>query len=924
MKKRLLLGLMAICMAGSSFALEVNECVYTPQGRYKITGANVASSNFVSFDGWTVVTASEQAIDANFSLVQDGDIWCAQSLSATAGEGMSFKFVPSSADGVYVVTYKMKSAAVTSIRVKTVDVQTNLVTITGEADGVDPVVVNKAEELTPDWKTFNYAIIGDGTARTYTISFTGMATDIEIADLQIAPAAQIADLRQRDLMLEKMTTYRDVYDWSADVLDEVGYNEAILNLESVGDETSQADLDDILQTANDILYGEGGFLATNMDDYLAGNVKNYLGINTGSAQAARNGKNYGDWACVDRGEWGANKYPDLGHYQNTNPWANNNPNNAMGVTLQKELTPGSYVFGILGGAALREPKKNSWTNDDGLQPAYGVASIVKFVNGEATDTIASLRKDLSCLEDNLTSFLLPAKIEESGTYEFAFKAWCKEEYKSFKLGSVTYVRDASILGKNDNKYNQKELGYEADVREQITTGRDALTKANEYVANADYFWGKAALNDSIAKFEPLVAGYEAWTQEEIIEGKGEYAGFDEYSYVKDNRTKTAEEGLLVYEVYDTAVRGMLAANNKFVAVNDTLNSLQTAIANAEATLKLRVYDAATGKGELMTAIGDAKDCLNSMRKLDYDETNAFIIVSTVLDLNEAVEAFKASVPASAITTIVDIDFEADAVQDAETERYSITGAAGSMVFSNFATDVNDAYPYQQGYWSNGEQMYKGYVRVGNGDGTVEFDPTVGGSMGTNILKVNCDFFLQGLSGRFVGFYLNNEADSVLAGFYANYYDNKIDATSNLPIALGSLKYGSGSSYNNAAPEGAEGASGTVCAKNSFEVVLDFGEGSMYATTTSANGVVTTEKQAFNKAVPVKFVLKSNYINNDRRVWFDNLKIQRVAAGSAEPFTPDGIEEIVNAENKVVTPSKVLKNGRIVINGKYGINGVLIK
>ena len=74
MKKRLLLGLMAMCMAGSSFALEVNECVYTPQGRYKITGANVASSNFVSFDGWTVVTASEQAIDANFSLVQDGDI----------------------------------------------------------------------------------------------------------------------------------------------------------------------------------------------------------------------------------------------------------------------------------------------------------------------------------------------------------------------------------------------------------------------------------------------------------------------------------------------------------------------------------------------------------------------------------------------------------------------------------------------------------------------------------------------------------------------------------------------------------------------------------------------------------------------------------------------------------------------------------
>lgn len=906
-----------MCMAGSSFALEVNECVYTPQGRYKITGANVASSNFVSFDGWTVVTASEQAIDANFSLVQDGDIWCAQSLSATEGEGMSFKFVPSSADGVYVVTYKMKSAAVTSIRVKTVDVKTNLVTITGEADGVDPVVVNKAEELTPDWKTFNYAIVGDGTARTYTISFTGMATDIEIADLQIAPAAQIADLRQRDLMLEKMTTYRDVYDWSADVLDEVGYNEAILNLESVGDETSQADLDDILQTANDILYGEGGFLATNMDDYLAGGSNlDYLPNNVGKQGSKVS--SYGIWSCLPsgRGHWDANAYPDMGHFQNSNTWNNGAPTSPMGMYTTKELSAGSYVFGIEARAALREPKKNSWNNDDGMRPAYAIAYIVKIVDGADPDTIASVTKELDPLE--MTPFLVVAKITEDGKYEFGVKAYCKETHQSLKNGSVTYVGNASIWGKNDNKYNQAQLSYEADVREQITAGRTNLTTAAGYLADANKFWGKTELQAWVEEVEPKIAAYELYDQDAII------ATYDADSYNKANNTKNAEEGLLVFEVYDTAVKDILAANRRFVAVNDTLESLQAAIDAAEATLKLRVYDAATGKGELMTAIGDAKDCLNSMRKLDYDETNAFIIVSTVLDLNEAIEAFKASVPASAITTIVDIDFEADAVQDAETERYSITGAAGSMVFSNFATDVNDAYPYQQGYWSNGEQMYKGYVRVGNGDGTVEFDPTVGGSMGTNILKVNCDFFLQGLSGRFVGFYLNNEADSVLAGFYANYYDNKIDASSNLPIALGSLKYGSGSSYANAAPEGAEGASGTVCAKNSFEVVLDFGEGSMYATTTSANGVVTTEKQAFDKAVPVKFVLKSNYINNDRRVWFDNLKIQRVAAGSAEPFTPDGIEEIVNAENKVVAPSKVLKNGRIVINGKYGINGVLIK
>ena len=162
----------------------------------------------------------------------------------------------------------------------------------------------------------------------------------------------------------------------------------------------------------------------------------------------------------------------------------------------------------------------------------------------------------------------------------------------------------------------------------------------------------------------------------------------------------------------------------------------------------------------------------------------------------------------------------------------------------------------------------------------------------------------------------------MAGFFANYYDNKIDATSNLNIDLGSLKYASGSGYNNAAPEGAEPTTTNVCAKNSFEIILDFGEGSMYATTTSGKGVVTTAKQAFDKTVPRSFVLQSNYINNDRRVWFDNLKIERIVAGETEPFV-DGIREVntINAKAGAiynlngVQVSKAVKPGLYIIDGK---------
>lgn len=914
MRKRLLSAFMAMCAAVSGYALEQGEFVYTPQGRFQITGANVNANNaFQDFTGWTVVSAAEKTLADNFNINANGyadGLNSVASLDATAGEGMYFKFEPSDAGATYVVSYKMKGATAVSIRVKTVAVSTNLVKVEGNSDNVyggenDVLVANTAEELTEEWQTFNYAIVGDGTARSYFISFTGIDTSIEIADLQIAPAMQFADLRQRDAMLEKLNVYKNCYNWPASLLEDYAIDEAITNLQSIGVESGQGELDDLLTASQEIL---DEFIKANMDDYLAGGSNlDYLPNNVGKQGSKVS--SYGIWSCLPAGRahWSADAYPDMGHFQNSNTWNNGAPDTPMGVYTQKQLDPGSYVFSISSSAALREPLKNDWNNDDGLNPAYAVAYIVKVDGG---DTIVSVTKDLDAVI--MTPFFLTAKIEETATYELGIKAYCKEAYKTLKLGSVTYVGAASLFCKNENLYNQKQLSYEADVREQITTGRDALTKATEYLANADYLWGKADLQDSVTVTEPKIAEYEAMTQDAII------ATFDSDVYVKENRTKNAEEGLLVFAVYDNAVKGILAANKKFLAVNDTLRSIQTAIDAAENTLALRIYDSATGKDALKDAIGKAKGVQAQMKAAQYSEENAATIVAAIATLNEAVETFKTTIPASAIATVVDIDFESEATQNEEGGLYSIAGAAGSMEFSNFASDVTDNYPFQQGIWNNGEQQFKGYVRVGNGTGTVSFDPTVDGSMGTNILKVNCDFFLQGLSGRYVGFYLKNDADSIIAGHYANYYDNVVDASSNLNIDLGSLQYGSGSGYANKAPEGAEGAEGTVLAKNSFEVILDYGEGTIYTTTTSAKGVVTTAKQTFDKSVPAKFVLQSNYVNNDRRIWFDNLKIQRIEAGE-----PTGISE-VNAAAKVKAPTKVLKNGRIIINGKYAVNGMLVK
>lgn len=943
MKKRLLLAFMAICASVSSFALEQGDFVYTPQGRFQITGANLNANNaFQTMDGWTVIGDGKTLAD-KFNTNADGlaaGFNSVVSIDATAGEGMYFKFEPTDASATYVVSFQMKGAALDNIKVRVpgdgYKKEDNLVKIAGNdahtytypaTEG--EIIVNTAEELTENWQTFYYAIQGDGTARTWYISFTTMATTIEIADLQIAPALQFADLRQRDAMLEKLNAYKNCYEWSEDLLNDFAVNEFIANLEAIGNESGQAELDEVLTTAQEVL---DEFINANMDDYLpsveatattdkAGTPKVDVKFSQWFAKVQK-AKTWGDWKCLPdgRGFWENESQgaADFGHYAGNTAWNYGTVDGPMGIYMNKVLDTGSYVFSIDGRAAVREDAtSSSWTNNDGWDVGYGVAYIVKVENEATTDTVAVVVKDLDAVD--YTPFFVTAKIAESGTYEIGFKVYCKDAYKDLKNGSVAYLKNASIWGKNNNKYNQKQLGYEADVREQITTGRTNLTTAKENIANADYFWGKAELQACVDSVETKIAAYEAMDQDAII------ATYEE-DYAKST---SAETGYLVYTVYQEAVKDIIAANKKFTAVNDTLASIQTAIDNAEKVQGMRLYDAATGKDALQAAIDKAKGVQAAMKATDYSEENADAILAANAELAEAVEAYKASVPATAKTTIIDIDFENDAVLNEETNLYSVAGAAGSMEFSSWSPDGTGNQPFEKGYWSNGEQLWKGYIRIGNGTGTVVFDPTENGSMGTNILQVACDFYVQGLSGRSLGFYLKNVVegeegaqDADIFGLFHNFY-NGTTTTNTCNVDISMIWAKSGGSYNNASPADApeETLTDNPLQKSHIEVIMDYGRKSMYCTISSINGNATSEEVAL-EAIPTKFILQCNYNNNDRRAWFDNLKIQRIIAGATDPFV-DGIQE-VNPAAVVKAPTKVLKNGRIVINGKYAVNGMLIK
>jgi hypothetical protein len=937
MKKRLLFAFMAMCVAVSGFALSNGEFVYTPQGRFQISGDNLNANNaFQDMSGWTVISTSKTLAD-KFNIVANGlsagfnSVACVDvpTEEANKGEGMYFKFEPTDASGTYIVSFKLKGAPLDVIQTfipgDGYSTPTNLVKVAGNTAGsytypetTDEVVVNTAEELGEEWQTFYYAIQGDGTARTWFISFTTMATTIEIADLQIAPAYQYADLRQRDALLTKLKAYKEVYNWPAETWTKFdGYPEVIANLEAIGDESSQAELDELATIAKEVL---DEFLYESMDDYLSNDQQNYLGIKEteGNTQKV---SNYGEWTCLPTGRafWNSGAYPDLGHFGGNNAWCYSAPNDPMGVYMSKTFDPGSYVFSIESLAALRaDPTSTSWTLNEAWNPAYGVASIVKVVDGTPTDTLVSVVQGLDSRV--YTPFVVPFQITEGGTYEIAFKAWCKDAYKDLKNGSVVYVKDASLYGKNDNKYNQKQLAYEADVREQITTGRDNLTKATGYIANAEYLWGKGVLQACVDTVETKIAKYEAMNQDDII------ATYDREAYVRADRTKTAEAGLLVFEVYNEAVRDILAANKLFEAVNDTLNSMQAVIVNAEKTLSMRLYDAATGKAALQAAIDKAKGIQAQMKAAEYSEENAATIVAANKELEEAVALFTTTIPADCIATLVDIDFEKNAELDFDTFFYTIPGEKGSMVFPSFSEQAATNQEYEKGFWSNGEQLWKGYLRVGNGEGTVNFDPTENGSMGTNILKVACDFYVQGLSGKSLGFYLkyvNEEQQDVdVFGIFHNFY-NGTNTTNTCDADLSYIWAKSGGSYANASPADAtDSITANPLEKTHFEVIMDYGKKTQYCTISSVNGSTTSQEVALD-AIPTKFILKCDYNNNDRRAWFDNLLIQRVKAGAYDPSGIETVKATAKAGNNAIynlAGQKVGKDykGLVIMNGKKTI------
>lgn len=952
--KKLLLFSCALFSAVAGFA---QEYVYTANAKYKLNGSSIVS-NVVNadFTGWNVVTATEGTAIGSIFAYADGAYVSQQTVKT---EGMSYDIAGISSGESYVVAVKMTQATESTPHNSTrtglgcthLNHDYNVLSIAGTnmEDAADIVECATATEVMPgeEGQTYYYAIPSTEVGRSYKIQLIGFSTNIAINSIEVIPAVQVVDDRSYSALVEYANKIKNVRNWAEAGKDASGIDEM---LTSVGNITPDTDLEEAAGIVEGLQDAVNEFLAT-LDDFLPNKESKIPSAAASKVQKAANIG--GTWVGFSGGSGRihstAGGYYDVGHYAGNTSWGFNNGCN--GITYQVALEPGTYIFSMKGRAVSREQGTSTcWCENQGLSMAYGVlyvrpvgtaeeeANIIQTdAEYEKSKAVAYEQFNMSPINHELHS--LAFTIEEAGTYEFAYKTYAQDHYGKTTCGGTFEPADAAIYAKTNAAYSKAQYDYEADVLEQIKAGTDNIQTAKDNLANAEKYWGKAALQTALETAEAAIAPYTAMDEDAII------ATYDGDIYDKSKGLEALSEvdetqysRLLASEVYRLAVKDIIAANTAFTNQNAVLENLDKAIKDAEAALKFRIYDNATGKSALEAAIAEAKTLYADMKTKDYsedvvDETdpenpvvtekgNKTLVNEMITKLNGAVDEFKATIPASAVSTLADIDFSnapvaVDATVDLTTANgeATVAGAVGSMLLTSYTASTEAAsinYASQIGWWANGEDTRAGILHLGNCDGNVEIEAPAD-NYGTDVVRLSMDFWYGNLSGKYVGFYAKDAEDANIGGLYFSPYNNVSEYD---PCGIRELGY---------VGKGRSGvANDAICMddnKTHIEYVIDYGNKIAYAVVTDPKGVKQTAQVALENANPLtKFVVKSNYNNTDRRSWFDNLKIERIAA---DPNTiTTAIENVVSKVNN----SKVIYNlagqrvdanyrGVVIMNGK---------
>lgn len=950
MIKNLLSLALLSSMAIGANAYNVDDFIYTRAAKYKVTAANLVTNGELkgaSLDGWTATDPTAAGLAEVFTVLEDGGVKVNSGM--TALENGMYQVINVANGGTYVVTMKVKGAEEGYTDLDQTAPATNYIFAYFNTDGtLSTVGGNKNTTLSfgeggaaieacysftaDDYTEMAFTVEAPSEGKIV-IDLRGMVADLEIKDIECHAVTSVIDERIAQARLNYIKYIINGFEWTSEYDYFADVKADITALENAI-KTNSADINTYLDNLN-------GDFKSFAEANLA-NVFEAIPTTDGSSNAENNSANWMNWTA----KWNSLGYSERnGQYTGKAPWnwstdrwshktaAKNMPmqiqwmRKASGdwdniATLTCTLDKGTYFYSVDGQGGMMTLNKERWARHSGYECAS--TQIFFGVDGAATanDTL-----DCGMLPtQNYKSYINKYVLAEDSKVNLGIR--CNQTLDVLNGFDVFFANPMlyKVLVKGELTPNQKT--YLSLVETQIAKLEERIKEAEELVAatQTEKPWGKENLQKGIDAAKARLEVMKKYNQEEILEAMAnETASFNveggmfyvdgEYITKDSVYTNTA-----LCDVFEAAGSNYL--KNEFVdvfnALNTPLTDMPAAIEAAKVAKTQRIFSSSSKMGELGNEITKVENLYKEKLAAAYSAENAQALVDAKAALAQLVEEFKAAIKAE---VLVDIDFENTSFvkhEDPEGEvdtYFTLAGKTGEMKFTSIAEDnALGTNLYELGYRSDAEAelAYPGILRVGDTSATVDFNAAPVNK--DEIVRVSFDYYFGNLTGGYAGYYLTAGQDTI-CGLFCDMYNSK-DTYNTLGVDYGGklTKVGSGAAQNDAIAAESN--------KSHFEVVLDYGNKTMYCTTTSSKGTATTQEVALNpEQKATGFILASNYANTNRRCWFDNLKIESITVGATT-----GINDVATVA-KAVKVVKAIENGQLVIktaNGTFNAVGVQIK
>ena len=959
MKKQLLSIALLSAVVSGAMAHEIGDKVYSNSAKWKITGKNLVTNGDFSdnkLTGWTAIDGSINKL-TTFSVLEGQGAKGANEIKVNEGQTALtngiYQTIAIQQGGTYIVSMKVmnnKAAGFTDFDLT--GANTNYINAYYNTDGA--LATAGGDKNT----TLSYGT--DGVCGGYTFSFTtDKFTEVNFPVQAPADGQIVIDLRGLSEGLEicdvTCQAAEKIYDTRIPAK-RIAYIESVLNSYNFKERTSYFDLADEINTIKGMIESneEEGYETEmeNLETYWKAfteecfsNVLN--SINTGAS--GNYSANWDNWTGkFNKLNSEASAYNAVSGWSwSTDRWCHKTAEANSPLQIQwmrgssgpydniatntTTLDKGTYFFGFQGAGGMMTLNTNRWTRSQ----AKECAETYVFFNNDTTDM-----------------FLLPTSNEMASTYgNVIYKFEVAEDNTPVKFGIRCNIGQGQVAkdGFDVNFYHPvlykvlvkgeltpEEKTYLDNVQTQIDALKGRIKVAEDYVAETqkELPWGKEDLKAGIEEAKKRLAVWDAMSEDDRIATMDNYSAeyeatqapyYVDGAYVMKDTTyqQVNDEKALQNLIMNAGVRYI---NNNFINVfeakNAPLTDMPGAIERAQETRNARLYSACDASN-LDAEITKAQAMYEEKLAKQYSAEDAEALVQEKAALAAAVDAFAASI---AKDLIVDIDFSNTVVEGGEPEAptYIVEGNKGSILLPNYSVEQNTNYTLG---WS---EANTDVLRVGKGDAVVEFTGVEPNS--TDIIVIAYDIYYGSLINRNAGTTIYSGEEEIAGLNISKYSGTSVINTFDVDFNGKITSVGNSSVSNDKIVAESN--------KTHIEYILDYGDQSMYMTTSGSKGsytwattkdeaLVATDGRVFlDPAKPVnKFVLTSNYDNADRRSWFDNLQIYKIAASASENPAVTGIQNVEAVNPTAAKAVKKLENGKIVIvkgGKKYTVAGAQIK